>query len=136
LLQAISNTDKHRVRITFFAEIPIDAIELTVNGPLDVARARPVFPEDALVGTGMDLYELPLPDAPNPHMRARVKSAPDVCFLLEDFGMVRVRQLPEFATEMADVLGHLTRFFPPLDNLVDRLEAFAVPEPSGNSTPG
>jgi hypothetical protein len=128
LLQAINNTDKHRVRINSLAAIPLDGIQVTANGPLDLDGLRPLVPVDALVEAEMSLFEIPAPDAPTPSIRLRLIEAPPVCLLVEGVGVLRVDQLTKLAADVADVIGIVSHFFPPIDDLEDRLGKLVVPD--------
>ena len=60
---------------------------------------------------------------------AVIRESPPVGFLIEDYGLIRVEQVGRLATDIADAIGLLSPFFPPISDLEGRLRALAVPDP-------
>ncbi len=125
VLQAMTNTDKHRVRMSFLAAIAHDDIQIAASE--EIASVRSLVEPEQIVTHETPLLEVVPIEGTTPDVRARIETSPVVCFLVEDIGLVRVDQLRRLGMDIADGIGRFDRFFTPIGDLEERLSKLAVP---------
>ena len=127
ILQAISNTDKHRLLIPAVGKINLDDIQIYSTIPLYMDQAEILVEQAAFTGSGTPLVRIPCGNTSGT-VDARLEKFPLPEFWIESIGMLRTDQAVSLVGEISDVVEDLGRDFPPPGNFETRTKAWVTPD--------
>lgn len=127
ILQAVSNTDKHRLMIPAVGRLNLDDIEIHSSITLDLDRAEILVEDVAHVEASTALARIPCLDDDG-FAQARLKAIPLPEFWIEDIGMLRTDQAVLLVEQISDVVEDLGQAFPPANDFEARREGWLTPD--------
>jgi hypothetical protein len=115
VLQALSNTDKHRVLTPSLAGIDLANLDVTTTVPFDVERIEPIAPDMAVLEDDAPVFRVPVAQE-SAEIHVSLGEPPAISFPIEVASvdvLLSVEQVLELVHQITDVIESFQPFFPP-----------------------